>query len=157
MRIEKEEFEKTVDRYSDALLRSVYTYCHDIDDAKDIVQETFIKYLKTAPDLIDEKHRKAWLLRTAINLAKDQTSSFWATKRSKMQETADDSEPDPMLGCEIWLLVSQLPAKDRLVIELYYREDCTLAQIAEITGSKPSTIASRLEKARKRLKKMYNS
>ena len=151
MRIEKDEFERTVDRYSDAMLRCAFTYCGNFADAEDIVQEAFIRYLKKSPTFRSEEHKKAWLLRTVINLSKDLLKSFWHRNRTPLDDSAAD-ESDPLSSCEIWSAVQALPVKYRVIVELYYHEGCTIDEIAAITGVKRSTVGDRLARARDILK-----
>lgn len=154
MRINREDFEKTVDTYSDAMLRCAYTYCGNQADAEDIVQEAFVKYLKKSPLFEDEEHKKAWLLRVVINLSKNLVKSFWNRNKTDI----DDNIPDDgsaLSRCEIWEDVKTLPAKYRILIELYYYEGYTIEEISAITGVKRSTVGDRLKKAKKLLGELY--
>ena len=53
------------------ILRFAYSYLHNMADAEEILQDTLIQYLKTAPVLETEAHEKAWLYRVAGNLSKN--------------------------------------------------------------------------------------
>ena len=153
MYIEKQEFEKTVNEYSDLMLRCAYIHCGNRTDAEDIVQEAFIKYLRKSPEFSDEEHKKAWLLRVVINLCKDLNKSFWRRKTVAAAidpETADNSMT---YQGEVWDAVNRLPLKYRTVIELYYNEDMTIEEIAQVIDNSKSTVCSLLQKARKLLKK----
>ena len=153
MYIEKQEFEKTVNEYSDLMLRCAYIHCGNRTDAEDIVQEAFIKYLRKSPEFSDEEHKKAWLLRVVINLCKDLNKSFWRRKTVAVTidpETADNSMTHQG---EVWDAVSRLPLKYRTVIDLYYNEDMTIEEIAQVIDKSKSTVCSLLQKARKLLKK----
>ena len=154
MRINQDEFEKTVDTYSDVMLRCAYTYCGNRADAEDIVQEAFVKYLKKSPSFDDEAHKKAWLLRVVINMSKNLLKSFWNRNKTDIDENIADND-NPLVNCEIWENVRKLPAKYRILVELYYGEGCTMEEINKITGVKKSTVGDRLKKARELLEKMY--
>ncbi len=154
MHIDKQDFEQAVREHSDAMLRCAYAYCGSVADAEDIVQEAFIKYLKKAPQFSDENHRKAWLLRVVINLSKNLTLSFRRRNKTDLPEELPDPS-DPVKDSEVWLLVYELPAKYRILVELYYREGFTIREISEITGVRVPTVGKRLEKARQLLKNIY--
>lgn len=154
MRIDREDFEEAVRKYSDAMLRCAYAYCQSTADAEDIVQKAFVKYLETFPNFKNEDHRRAWLLRVVINLSKNHLNSFWNRNRCELDETLPDNN-NPAESSEIWLAVRQLPPKYRIVIELYYREGFTIEEIAGITKAKRSTIGDRLKKAKELLREIY--
>lgn len=62
--------EKLLKDYGNSILRMAYAYLHNMSDAEDILQETLIKYLQTAPVLENPAHEKAWLLKVAATRAK---------------------------------------------------------------------------------------
>ncbi|MFR5601957.1 MAG: RNA polymerase sigma factor [Lachnospiraceae bacterium] len=57
--------------YGNAVLRTAYSYLHNMTDAEEILQDTLVQFLKTAPALESRAHEKAWLLRVACNLSKN--------------------------------------------------------------------------------------
>ncbi len=59
-----------LDEYGNKILRLAYSYLHNMSDAEDVLQDTLIKLLKTAPAFESESHKLAWLLRVAANLSK---------------------------------------------------------------------------------------
>ena len=154
MRIQKDEFENTVDQYSDIMLRCAYAYCGNYDDAEDIVQEAFIKFLDRSPQFKDDQHKKAWLLRVVINLAKNRNKTFWNRNKTALDEKMPDDN-DMLRKCEIWGAVNSLPPKYRIMIFLYYHEQYTIEEAAAMIGISKSTAADRLKKARSLLKKIY--
>lgn len=153
MRISKEEFEKTVDDYSEIMFRCAYTYCNNRADAEDIVQEAFVKYLKKSLPFESEEHKKAWLLRVVINLSKNLMKSFWNRNKTDIDENIADNN-NYLTNYELWEDVRKLPAKYRILVELYYGEGYTLEEITRITGIKKSTVSDRLKKARQLLEKI---
>lgn len=63
--------ERLLEQYGNSVLRLAYSYLHNMADAEEILQESLIQFLKTAPRLENERHEKAWLLRVAGNLSKN--------------------------------------------------------------------------------------
>ena len=153
-RADKSDFEDAVQKYAAVMLRCAYSYCGNKADAEDIVQEAFIKYLDKAPKFADEAHRRAWLLRVVINLSKNLQKSFWNRNRSELDENMPSTGSE-LAGVEIWSAVRRLPPKYRIVIELYYHEGFTIEEIAQITGSRRSTVGDRLKRGKALLKKMF--
>ena len=66
--------EKLLDAYGDLLLRYAYSYLHNMADAEEVLQDTLVQFLKTAPVFLNKAHEKAWLLRVAANLSKNRLS-----------------------------------------------------------------------------------
>lgn len=153
-RVDKQEFENTVNTYSDMMYRCALAYCGNKADAEDVVQDAFVRYLQRSPEFKGEAHKKAWLLRVTINLSKDLCKSFWRRNKSELDENTP-SKNGELSECEIWSAVSQLPQKYRVIIELYYGEGLTIDEISRITKVKRSTVGDRLLRAKQLLKKLY--
>ncbi len=68
-------------RFGDSILRYAYTYLHNMSDAEEVLQDTLVQFLKTAPEFESENHEKAWLLRVAANLSKNRI------RYNKLRET----------------------------------------------------------------------
>ena len=60
-----------LDTHGNAILRYAYSYLHNMEDAEEVLQDTLVQFLKTAPAFESEAHEKAWLLRVAGNLSKN--------------------------------------------------------------------------------------
>lgn len=148
MYIEKEAFEKAVDKYSETLFRVAYAYCGNRSDAEDIVQDTFLKYIKKHPEFDSEEHEKAWLIRVAINLCKDFKKSFWVKNKNELTEQIPFKNDESKA---IWESVKRLSPKYRIVIELYYREGYSIKEISELLHKNQSTVGNQLARARKLL------
>ncbi|MBO4457862.1 MAG: sigma-70 family RNA polymerase sigma factor [Butyrivibrio sp.] len=141
-----------LDKYGNTILRTAFSYLHNMEDAEDILQDTLIQYLKSDTDFNDEEHEKAWLLRVAINLSKNKI------KYNKIRETDELMEgmvsEDKEELSFVWEAVKSLPEKFVEVIHLYYQEGYSTVDIAEILGRKESTVRSDLKRARDKLKKI---
>ena len=73
--------------YSRDLFRLIFSYTLNISDTKDILQDTFMKYYeKTFMISKDDLEIKKWLIRVAINEAKDYKKSFWKRKIININE-----------------------------------------------------------------------
>ena len=63
-----------LDTHGNAILRYAYSSLHNMADAEEVLQDTLVQFLKTAPRFESEAHEKAWLLRVAGNLSKNRLS-----------------------------------------------------------------------------------
>ena len=144
--------EMILTRFGDSILRYAYTYLHNMSDAEEVLQDTLVQFLKTAPEFESENHEKAWLLRVAANLSKNRI------RYNKLRET--DELNDELVAEEredlsfVWEAVKSLPVKYREVIHLFYHEGYQTAQIAKVLGRNESTVRSDLCRGREKLKEV---
>lgn len=147
--------EQALNRFGNDILRLAYSYMKSRDDAEDIVQEVLIRFMQSAKQFRDEQHVKAWLLLVAANLCKDKLKTSQRKKEVAMPEgyevaVSEVQEEDSNIG----QMVSSLPDKYRIVIHLYYYEEYTTKEIAEILQKKEATVRSLLKRGREKLEKM---
>lgn len=79
--------EHLLDLYGNSVLRLAYSYLHNMADAEEILQESLIQFLKTAPRLENERHEKAWLLQVAGNLSKNRIAYNRIRRTDELDET----------------------------------------------------------------------
>lgn len=148
----KEEFRVLYDRYVDMLYKICMVYLKNESDAKDGVQEIFLKLWEKKPSFSGQEHEKAWLIRLAKNYCINQLRSHWFRKRSAPPDwsaiPAEETEEDT----ELLELVMSLPVKFREVLYLYYYEEYSVREISRLLGRKESTLQSRLAAGREKLK-----
>ena len=141
---------RLLDQYGNMILRLAYSYLHNQSDAEDILQETLIKYLQTAPTFAGPVHEKAWLLKVAANLSKNRIDYNRIRQTDELEETLVAKERQDLSF--VWEAVKQLPANYRAVIHLFYYEGCSTAEIARILDRKESSVRSDLRRGREQLK-----
>ena len=79
--------EELLERYSSMVFRLAFSKTKNKNDAEDITQEVFLKYMKSNKQFNDEEHRKAWLLKVTINESKTLLMSAWFRRTTKMDKT----------------------------------------------------------------------
>lgn len=143
--------EAVIRRYSDMVYRLAFARTGNRSDAEDLYQEVFLRYLTKAPLFASEEHRKAWLLKVTVNCA----NRFHAMRGRRRTEPLSQalSVPAPE-GEGLWEELRRLPKRDRTILHLYYYEDLTTEEIAQILERNPATVRSQLLRARNRLKKL---
>lgn len=154
----KQQAERLFHAHKNSILRLSYSYLHNMVDAEEILQETLIQFLKTAPTLSSPSHEKAWLLRVAGNLSKNRIQYNSLRRTDELQESLlSDNCSDLSF---VWDAVKQLPPSCREVIHLYYYEGYSSQEIARILGRNASTVRSNLRdgrmKLRQQLKEAYD-
>lgn len=145
-----QQTEALLDRHGESILRLAYSYLHNQSDAEDILQDTLIQYLRTAPVLESPAHEKTWLLRVAGNLSKNLLRAQGYRQADQLEETLVSQEREDL--SYVWDAVKALPVPYREAIHLYYYEGYSTAQIAQILDQKESTVRSRLKRGREKLK-----
>jgi RNA polymerase sigma-70 factor, ECF subfamily len=93
------------------------------------------------------------MVRVTINLCKDKLKSSWFRKTAPLEEDFVEATKEDN---EIISSVLELPLKYRSVVLLFYYEDYSISQIANILNLGESTVGSQLSRARKLLKTKLN-
>ena len=135
--------------YAPAIYRLAYARTGSRADAGDIMQEVFVRLLRTRPDFADRAHARAWLLRVAANCANDWFRAPWRRREGPLTDSLPAPEHEDGGVVEA---VLALPAKYRTAVHLYYYEELSVAEIAKITGKSESAVKSRLFRARAMLR-----
>lgn len=139
-------------RYGDRVFSAAFSICRNREDADDTVQDTFLKYHTQNADYADESHLKAWLLRVAINRARDVTGAFWRRNRVSWEDNMNELEFEQPEDRSLFEAVMQLPEKYRIVIHLHYYEEYSIEEISRTVRRSPGTVKSQLSRGRKLLK-----
>ena len=142
--------ERILDEHGNSILRLAYSYLHNMNDAEEILQDTLIQYLKTAPVLEQEAHEKAWLFRVAGNLSKNRIAYNKVRSTDELKESLAAEQREDLSF--VWEAVKDLPVKYREVIHLFYYEGLSTAEIAAILEQKESTVRSHLMRGREKLR-----
>jgi RNA polymerase sigma-70 factor (ECF subfamily) len=142
---------EVLQKYSDMVYRLAFAQTKNKHDAEDVYQEVFVRYISKPRIFENEEHRKAWFIRVTIQRSR----SFWA-KLSRFKtvplEESGDIAAETRIEDDISEYLSLLPEKYRPVIYLFYCEDLSTKQIAEILGANDATIRTWLKRARNILK-----
>lgn len=141
--------------YGDDVFRLAYTRVGNADDAKDIYQSVFLKLYTSSNQFETGEHIKAWLLKVTATTSIDLIKSVWNSRTTKLDDSViinnmSNSERDKYNF--LWSEVMRLPQKLRVTVHLYYYYGYSTDQIASIINEKPSTVRSRLDRARKKLR-----
>ena len=149
MRIPVQEL---VEMYKDNIYAAAFNICKSAADAEDVVQDTFLQYYMTKKEFDDEKHIRYWLLRVAINKAKNIQSSFRRKNEMSLEDYVETLTFETPESRELFEEVMKLPEKYRVVIHLFYYEDYSIKEIAKILRVTESSVKVRLSRGRAKLK-----
>lgn len=144
-----------VEKYSDMVYRVAFSRTQNVSDAQDITQDVFLKYLKyiKAGNIFrDEEHRKAWLLKVAVNTGNTFVKTAWFRHRASLEEVGDLAADTVNEKSEVYYVVMEMPEKYRIVIHLFYYEELSIKAISGILNLSETAVKSRLHRAREVLR-----
>lgn len=140
------------EKYFDTVYRLALSQTKEKHYAEDVTQEVFLKFFKAEKSFESEEHIKAWLIRVTLNCSKDVFLSSWFKKSAPLSEADGKITFDTTEKSDVYYAVSELPAKYRTVIHLFYYEDYSVKEIAQILKAKESTVKSQMMRGRNLLK-----
>ena len=151
---EEKDLQFVMERYGRIVNGIIFSSLRTQSEREDIFQEVFLLYYTKELHFTDERARKAWLIRTAVNLCRAADRSPWNLFRSGEEfdpESVryDESPPD---NTELWRAVMRLKEKYRLPLYLHYFEEVPIAEVAEIMRISEGAVKMRLRRAREKLR-----
>ena len=146
------ETQALAEQYRDRLFAAAFQVCGNAADAEDAAQEALLRYHLSDKEFENQEHIRAWLLRVAVNWAKNISRSFWRRNTLPLEEYMETLTFDCQESRDIFREVMALPEKYRLVIHLYYYEDYSVQEISRILGIRVSNVKVRLSRGRQMLK-----
>lgn len=148
----KPSVEILVEKYRSSLYAVAFNMCKNAQDAEDVVQDTFIQYLSHKKDFKSDEHIRAWLIRVAINKAKNKNNTFFRRNTLPLENYMETLIFESEESSELFETVMKLPKKYRIVIHLFYYEDYSVNEIADILKVTPSNVKVRLSRGRMSLR-----
>lgn len=139
------------DRQADRIYGIAMVYFKNVCDAEDAVQNVFIKFLESNKQFDSMEHEKAWFIVTTKNYCRDVLKSAWR-KKVELGEVPEQMTDSESADYELLRHIYRLPEKYREVLYLYYYEEYTVKEMAEILKRKESTLQTQLATARKKLR-----
>ena len=147
-----DEITAIYERHADTVWRVCFAFMKNHDEAQDLLQETFVRLIRSETAFDSPEHEKAWLIVTASNLCKNALKS-----PARRTEDIDDHEelpaPETAADYDVAEAILKLPPEYKDVIYLYYYAGYRSAEIAKLQDKPPATVRTQLARARKLLKK----
>lgn len=147
--MDKDEFNRIVRLFYDDVKRVAFVGCKNMFDAEDVTQTVFLKLFYISKTFETDAHIKNWLLRVAINEIRSLWRSPWKTKVDfKLPENISQVRNERVKQPDVLEAILSLKPKNREVIHLFYFEEYSAKEIAEILGISENTVFKRLQRAR---------
>lgn len=138
------------EKYKNTVYSVILNYVRNADDACELSQDTFIKLYTYDDVFASDEHVKAWLIRVAINVSKNYLRSRKHVSISPISEELPVEEQYEI--DEVVKEVMKLPEKYRIPLHLYYYEDYSISEIADILDLPEATMKTRLKRGRDKLR-----
>ena len=146
-----DQFSRAARTYGDTVYRVAYHALKNSADAEDVMQDVLLKLYRADRPFDSEEHRKAWLIRVAVNESRKAARRY--RRAAPLEELPETAAFDRSEDRELFLAVMALPEKYRTAVYLHYYEGYSVREVAALTGSRESTVQTRLARARELLRK----
>jgi len=160
---DRDAFGRIVERYQSLIASIAYSRTGDLATATDFAQETFVAAWRSRDDLREPSLLKSWLAGIARNLTAN------AAKRASRhggaplaldeiaEPVAREASPEARAVSRqeeelLWRTLSQLPESYREPLVLFYREECSIAEVATQLELSEDAVKQRLSRGRALLK-----
>ena len=156
--------QETIDRYGREVFAQVVRLVAVTENAEEVYQDVFMKvFTNIGQHDARRASLRTWISRIAYNeavsfLRRKRMPVVYFEDRGHEADKLSDAEVDETLGhanAETVLLIraalKHLPPEERALVTMFYYEERSLKEIADITESIPTTVASRLSRTRKKL------
>lgn len=155
-------FSILVERYKDLVYTLAIRMVKHKEEAEEITQDTFIKAYKFIHKFKGDSKFSTWIYRVAYNTCLDAIkkhkklqSNVPINEYTEHEVKAIDNALDIMEAKErsvvIKNCIEKLPSEDAFLMTLYYYEELSLDEIADITGLKANNVKVKLFRSRKKL------
>lgn len=149
--LDQETFTQLVKAHKGSVFRLAYGYLRSQADADDVAQTVFLKLYHRAEGFEDDDHLRRWLMRVTLN----ECASLYRALRRRPEPIDDYVEtlalPTPR-HADLFRRLMALPTRYRMVLQLYYCEGYTAAEVGGLLGIPRSTVYTRLARGRQRLR-----
>lgn len=162
-------FETLVDRHKTMVFNVAYRMLRNREDAEDAAQESFLRAFNAIDTFRKEAKFSSWLYRIVSNVCLSHMSRGHAQQAFLEIENGEvvaahpelsdrSSNPEEIVSQEdfaenVRSLIVRLAPQYRAVITLYYLQDLSYAEIAEILSLPMGTVKTHLYRAKDMLKR----
>jgi RNA polymerase sigma-70 factor (ECF subfamily) len=151
-------------RHQGEVLGTLYHLLRNMDDARDALQEAFIKLWKHRDELPGVENVRAWIFKVAINTARDMMSTAWRRRREDLPDdgggfAAPRHDPGDELDRHdqlerMRLAIGRLRLEEREILLLRQNGELTYEEIAAQLELPVGTVKTRMRMALARLREL---
>lgn len=155
---DKDAFVALMEESKLSMSRTALAILHRDEDAADAISETVLTAFAKLYDLRQPKYFKTWLTRILINNCyvilrqrqrtvplEELAESAWQSDRTGDYDNVIDIQDS----------FRELAENDRLILTLFYMEDLSVKEIAELLHLRENAVKTRLSRSRNRFRRVY--
>ena len=154
---DKEAFSKLIENVKLKLYKTGMSILRNDDDTCDALQETLISAYQNIKKLEHPEYFSTWIIRIMINKCYDiiKKNKKVTNINDKLKETADPYYEMYVNESELENVLKRLDTDLKMVTVLFYYDDLSVTEIAEVLNIPEGTVKSRLSRAREKISKIY--
>ena len=158
-------FEVLVAEYERPIVRFLYRYLGNLEEAREVCQDVFVKIFRGIPSFQNHCSLKTWIYRITLNTVLNEKRRWYQRLKDRflglegVARTTPDSVPDPELSLTmsdrtraIAIALKKLRPDHRAILVLRDLEGFSYQEIAGALGLALGTVKSRLARARQEMK-----
>jgi len=144
---------ESIDKFGNIILKAAFSITGNLSDAEDVFSDVFFCLWQKQKIFDSDQHQKAWLIRVAINKAKNIKKQAFNRYRAELDEDIIFIKEDDE---NRWIrdALNQLRPKDRVIVYLHYYQGYGYKEIGKMLKIGESGVKSRVMRAREKLKGM---
>ena len=153
--MDKQRVARAYADYAGTVVRAAWQYTGDIHTAQDCAEEAFLKLM--SQEKMTDEHIAPWLIRTAVNIAKNVVKSHARSRTDPLDELNEQAAGDEQVLAQraAARAMLSLPDKYKLPLMLHIAEGRTIMETAKLIGKSFNTTASLIRRGKKLLQKAY--
>ena len=144
--------ERAMAEHGKSVFAAAFSLLKCREDAEDVVQDTFLTYYTGKKEFESEAHLRSWLLRVAVNRAKDLLKAASRQRNVPLEDDPGAAVFPNNESRELFRAVTALPEIYRIAVHLHYYEDYSVREIARILRLPQATVKTRLFRGRQLLR-----
>lgn len=142
----------------------MYSYCHDVEDRKDLEQEIIIQLWKSIANYDSEYRLSTWIYKVALNVAVSHYRRDLKHKANNVPldeaifKVAEDDLAKELLDSrtqQLYKFIDQLDPFNKAIIILYL-ESKSYREIGEILGLSETNVGSKVSRIKQQLKQNFS-
>ena len=151
--MEQALFSALAETHRNMIYRIALNFHRNIQDAEDTMQEVLLKLYLRKDGFDSPLHARNWLIQVTLNQCRSVWRNPW--RKVSLEELSAALPFSAPEESELFRCVMSLPEKNRTIIYLFYYEELSVREIAELLQISETAVTSRLSRARKALKQEW--